>query len=97
MSKYDLQERTFASSGVTFHESEEALQLEPSLYERIGIKGFEELSTLFYDRVFEDKESPWFLNIFASSSKSEAIENQVRMDEMDGMILKRRFYHHVGC
>ena len=77
MSKLELQEKTLAASGVSFHESEDVLKLEPSLYERLGEKGFMELSTLFYDRVFDDQESKWFLNIFASSSKAEAIDNQV--------------------
>ena len=78
MSKLELQEKTLAASGTSFRESQEVMELEPSLYRRLGEKGFLELSTLFYDRVFDDQESMWFLNIFASSSKAEAIENQVR-------------------
>jgi truncated hemoglobin YjbI len=35
------------------------------------------LSQLFYDRVFDDTEK-WFLNIFSSSTKQEAVENQYR-------------------
>jgi len=35
------------------------------------------LSQLFYDRVFDDTEQ-WFLNIFSSSTKQEAVENQYR-------------------
>jgi hypothetical protein len=77
MSKFVLQAAAFKSSGVTVAESEEALQFEPSLFQLLGETGFEELSTLFYDRVFDDTEEAWFLNIFASSSKTEAIENQV--------------------
>lgn len=54
-----------------------AAQLNPSIYERIGKEeGFMKLSQLFYDRVFDDKESAWFLNIFSSSTKKEAVENQ---------------------
>lgn len=79
MSKLVLQESAFKSSGVSVAESEEALHLEPTLFVLLGEKGFEELSTLFYNRVFDDKETQWFLNIFASSSKAEAIENQVRI------------------
>ena len=77
MSKGELQEKAWAASGISFHESQEVLKLEPSLYQRLGEKGLLELSTLFYDRVFDDQESLWFLNIFATSSKAEAIDNQV--------------------
>ena len=73
MSKYQLQDEALKASGV----SEKALQLQPSLFQRIGEDGFHTLSTLFYDRVFDDKEAPFFLNIFSSSTKREAIENQV--------------------
>lgn len=34
------------------------------------------LSENFYDKVFADKETKWFLNIFSSSTRSEAVENQ---------------------
>ena len=79
MSKFELQKQAFEASGVNFEESQEAVQLQPSLFDRFGEDGFKELSTLFYDRVFQDKGEVWFLNIFASSSKAEAIENQVRL------------------
>jgi len=36
------------------------------------------LSTHFYNRVFADKSNPWFLGIFATSTKDEAIDNQYR-------------------
>jgi truncated hemoglobin YjbI len=77
MSKFELQEQALLKSGVSFVESQEAIHLRPSLFERLGEDGFEELSTLFYDRVFADKGDVWFLNIFSSSTKSEAIDNQV--------------------
>ena len=51
-----------------------------SIYEVLGgdeYNGCLELSTLFYNRVFADTEHPAFLNIFASSTKQEAIDNQV--------------------
>jgi len=52
--------------------------MEPSMYERIGKEeGFRKLSELFYERVFNDP-SPWFLSIFSSSTKAEAIDNQYR-------------------
>jgi hypothetical protein len=77
MSKIVLQQQVLASSGVSFDESQEAIHLSPSLFERLGEDGLEHLSTLFYNEVFADKDARWFLNIFASSSKQEAIENQV--------------------
>ncbi len=86
-----------ASSGVSYQESEEAVQLKPTVYQRIGVNGFEELSTLFYNRVFEDKESVWFLNIFASSSKAEAIENQVRIDYPSQHVMTSLSCHVISC
>ena len=77
MSKYELQDQAHQASGVSFDQSKEAVNLSPTLFERLGENGFEELSTLFYDRVFEDKDAAWFLNIFSSSTRAEAIENQV--------------------
>jgi len=65
-------------SGVSYQESQIATQLNPSIYERIGKEdGFMKLSQLFYDRVFDDEQA-WFLNIFSSSTKQEAVENQYR-------------------
>lgn len=93
MSKPVLQKLAAAASGVTYEESLVATQLEPSVYERLGgDDGFRLLSSLFYDRVFEDGKhdepgaaassssgsSKWFLNIFSSSTKEEAIDNQYR-------------------
>lgn len=77
MSKYELREKAFLNSGVKYSES----LTDQSIYERIGKEeGFRELSTLFYDHIFSDKstDSAWFLNIFSSSSKEEAIDNQYR-------------------
>lgn len=82
MSKQGLQQSAFKSSGVKYEESLEASKLEPPLYDRIGgEEGFLKLSQLFYDRVFDDTESQWFLGIFASSTKAESVDNQVRMFE----------------
>ena len=78
MSKFDLQKRTHELSGVSYEESLQAQKLKPSIYERIGEDGIRGLSESFYERVFADKETPWFLNIFASSNKREAVENQYR-------------------
>lgn len=78
MSKFELQDKASQASGVSVEESLEATSLQPSLFERLGEDGFEGLSTLFYNRVFEDKDASWFLNIFSSSTRTEAIDNQVR-------------------
>ena len=94
MSKYELQARAAAASGVSYEQSEMILQHKDSLMEVIGgHDGFVELSRLFYHSVF-DRHSPvyhdqhqqqkqhsttnydWFLNIFASSTQDEAIDNQ---------------------
>jgi truncated hemoglobin YjbI len=77
MSKQELQAAACSRSGVCHQDSLKAAALQPSIYERIGREdGFRLLSSLFYDQVFADKESAWFLNIFSSSTKAEAIENQ---------------------
>lgn len=79
MSKKELQLSAKLNSGVSYEESIIASQLEPSVYERIGREdGFMKLSQLFYDRVFDDSQNRWFLNIFSSSTKQEAVDNQYR-------------------
>lgn len=80
MSKYELRAAASERAGVTYEESLVATQgLTPNLYERIGqVEGCRTLSRLFYDRVFADKDTPWFLSIFSSSTKQEAIENQYK-------------------
>jgi truncated hemoglobin YjbI len=80
MSKQELQQRAFQASGVSYEDSLKATtKLHPTLYERIGQEeGFERLSQIFYDRVFADKDATWFLNIFSSSTKQEAVDNQFR-------------------
>jgi len=77
MSKFELQKAAHERSGVSYEESTIATdQLQPSIYQRLGEEGLRRLSTLFYDRVFADKETKWFINIFSSSTRAEAIENQ---------------------
>ena len=79
MSKFELRDRAYKAGGITYEESLKASRLVPSLYERLGKEsGMEELSRLFYDRVFDDTENDWFVSIFASSTKAEAIDNQYR-------------------
>mmetsp|Transcript_4553 Transcript_4553/g.9660 ORF Transcript_4553/g.9660 Transcript_4553/m.9660 type:complete len:177 (-) Transcript_4553:77-607(-) len=78
MSKQALHSAAHAKCGISHEESEAATKMRPSIYERIGKEeGFYALSALFYDRVFDD-EAAWFRNIFSSSTKSEAIDNQYR-------------------
>ena len=91
MSKHSLQKAASERSGVTFEESTEATSMKPSLYERIGVEGIRELSTRFYDKVFEDKEAFWFLNIFSSSTRSEAITNQYLffVQTLEGLLCTR--------
>jgi len=80
MSKYDLRARSAQLSGVTYEQSLLAsTALAPPLRERIGgDDGFRALATRFYDRVFADRAHPWFLGIFATSTRAEAIDNQHR-------------------
>ena len=78
MSKFELRRLAQEQSGIAFEDSVVAETLSPSIYDRIGENGFLKLSELFYNRVFEDKENPWFLNIFSSSTRTEAVENQYR-------------------
>jgi truncated hemoglobin YjbI len=78
MSKYELQQQASERSGISYEDSQRALQLSPSIYDRIGIEGFQLLSRSFYNSVYADKESQWFLNIFASSTMEGAIDNQYR-------------------
>lgn len=79
MSKQSLRKSAERNSGVSYEESIQALELNPSIYHRIGKEdGCRRLSELFYERVFDDTDAQWFLNIFSSSTKDEAIDNQVR-------------------
>lgn len=95
MSKYELQAEAYKYSGVTYKQSQKALQLSPSIYDRLHDDGILKLSQLFYNKVFDNDTSAnisnsninstgsgdgyqWFRNIFASSTKSEAIDNQYR-------------------
>ncbi|KAL7529852.1 hypothetical protein ACHAWF_003136 [Thalassiosira exigua] len=80
MSKFELRSKAHSLSGVTYEQSLLAsTALAPSLLERIGgSEGFRTLAELFYARVFADASNPWFLGIFASSTKSEAVDNQHR-------------------
>ena len=79
MSKHTLHRIAGQKSGMSHEESERAVNLIPSVCQRIGQEaGFRQLSTLLYDRVFADDDAQWFLGIFSSSTKEEAIDNQHR-------------------
>lgn len=68
-----LQQKASEMSGVRL---EEAFKIdEVNLFERLGMDGFVQLSTNFYNRVYSEEEK-WFRDIFASSTKEEAIRNQ---------------------
>ena len=79
MSKLELQDRALKAGGVSYQESLKALEMMPSMFVRMGHEeGCQELSRLFYNHVFDDSEAIWFLNIFSSSTRQEAIDNQYR-------------------
>uniref|UniRef100_A0A7S3LSX9 Globin n=1 Tax=Aplanochytrium stocchinoi TaxID=215587 RepID=A0A7S3LSX9_9STRA len=72
----NLQEKARRLSGVSSEEAFALDKLEPSLYERLKHDTFVKLSTEFYNRVYSDTGSPWFLEIFARHDKQMAIQNQ---------------------
>eukprot|EP01083_Nonionella_stella_P110983 325207_1 len=80
MSKYELRTKTHELSGVTYEQSLLAsTALTPPLLDRIGgVGGFHKQASLFYQKVFADKDNTWFLGIFATSTQAEAIDNQYR-------------------
>ncbi|KAJ4951105.1 hypothetical protein NE237_027937 [Protea cynaroides] len=47
-----------------------------NLFEKLGLQTFIDLSTNFYNRVYDDEEEEWFRLIFANSKKEDAIQNQ---------------------
>ncbi|KAL6543047.1 hypothetical protein OROHE_010567 [Orobanche hederae] len=68
-----LQEKASEWSGVA---TNDAFAIdETNLYEKLGLQTFINLSTNFYNRVYDDEEE-WFRSIFANSKKEEAIQNQ---------------------
>ncbi|XP_050227842.1 two-on-two hemoglobin-3 [Mercurialis annua] len=69
-----LQEKASQWSGVS---NADALAIDATnLFEKLGLQAFINLSTNFYNRVYEDEEEEWFRLIFANSKKEEAIQNQ---------------------
>ncbi|XP_057799641.1 two-on-two hemoglobin-3 [Salvia miltiorrhiza] len=68
-----LQEKASEWSGVS---TNDAFAIdETNLYEKLGLQTFINLSTNFYNRVYDDEEE-WFRSIFANSKKEDAIQNQ---------------------
>ncbi|KAL6296424.1 hypothetical protein ACE6H2_004566 [Prunus campanulata] len=68
-----LQAKAAQWSGV---DSADAFAIDESnLFEKLGLQAFINLSTNFYNRVYND-EQEWFRSIFASSKKEDAIQNQ---------------------
>ncbi|KAK4420002.1 Two-on-two hemoglobin-3 [Sesamum alatum] len=68
-----LQEKASEWSGV--HQDDAFAIDETNLYEKLGLQTFINLSTNFYNRVYDDEEE-WFRSIFANSKKEDAIQNQ---------------------
>lgn len=69
-----MDDEIYRLTGIT---RERALRIdEVNLFERLGKPVFEKLSTEFYARVFND-ELTWFRNIFKSSTREEATQNQM--------------------
>ncbi|XP_047968099.1 two-on-two hemoglobin-3 [Salvia hispanica] len=68
-----LQEKASEWSGVS---QNDAFAIDDTnLYEKLGLHTFINLSTNFYNRVYDDEEE-WFRSIFANSKKEDAIQNQ---------------------
>ncbi|XP_051136864.1 two-on-two hemoglobin-3 [Andrographis paniculata] len=69
-----MQEKVLEWSGV---HPDDAFAIDgTNLYEKLGLQTFINLSTNFYNRVYDDEEEEWFRSIFANSKKEDAIQNQ---------------------
>ncbi|RDX58437.1 Two-on-two hemoglobin-3 [Mucuna pruriens] len=68
-----LQEKASEWSGVA---TTDAFAIDDAdLFHNLGLQTFVNLSTNFYNRVYNDEEE-WFRSIFAKSEKQNAIQNQ---------------------
>ncbi|XP_010925331.1 group 2 truncated hemoglobin 3-2 isoform X2 [Elaeis guineensis] len=69
-----LQQKAYEWSGVA---ASDAFAIDDTnLFETLGgLQPFVDLSTNFYNRVYDDEEE-WFRSIFANSKKEDAIRNQ---------------------
>ncbi|KAK6927420.1 Truncated hemoglobin [Dillenia turbinata] len=68
-----LQEKASEWSGVSV---DDAFAIDSAnLFQKLGLQTFINLSTNFYNRVYDDEEE-WFRSIFSNSKKEDAIQNQ---------------------
>ncbi|KAG4963111.1 hypothetical protein AAZX31_14G126700 [Glycine max] len=68
-----LQQKASEWSGVSI---DDAFGIDDTnLFQKLGLQTFINLSTNFYNRVYDDEEE-WFRSIFANSEKENAIQNQ---------------------
>ncbi|RDY05464.1 Two-on-two hemoglobin-3 [Mucuna pruriens] len=68
-----LQQKASEWSGVP---TDDAFAIDDTnLFQKLGLQAFINLSTNFYNRVYDDEEE-WFRSIFANSEKENAIQNQ---------------------
>ncbi|NP_001236161.1 Two-on-two hemoglobin-3-like [Glycine max] len=68
-----LQQKASEWSGVSI---DDAFGIDDTnLFRKLGLQTFINLSTNFYNRVYDDEEE-WFRSIFANSEKENAIQNQ---------------------
>jgi hypothetical protein len=71
-----LQTEASNRSGVSIDEAFE-IDHKFNVYERIGgVETIKKLSRIFYDRVYDDTEQPWFTRIFDGQPKEMSIQNQ---------------------
>ncbi|CAA2971022.1 two-on-two hemoglobin-3 [Olea europaea subsp. europaea] len=68
-----LQEKASEWSGVNPNDAFAIDEI--NLYQKLGLQTFINISTNFYNRVYDDEEE-WFRSIFANSKKEDAIQNQ---------------------
>ncbi|KAG8635856.1 two-on-two hemoglobin-3 [Manihot esculenta] len=68
-----------------------------NLFQKLGLQTFINLSTNFYNRVYDDEEE-WFRSIFANSNKEEAIQNHYEFfsQRMGGPPLYSKRKGHPG-
>ncbi|OIW14358.1 hypothetical protein TanjilG_15712 [Lupinus angustifolius] len=69
----NLQQKASEWSGINTNDAFSIDQT--NLFNKLGLQTFINLSTNFYNRVYDDEEE-WFRSIFASSEKENAIQNQ---------------------
>ncbi|KAL2318232.1 hypothetical protein Fmac_032108 [Flemingia macrophylla] len=68
-----LQQKASEWSGISV---DEAFAIDDTnLFQKLGLQTFVNLSTNFYNRVYDDDQE-WFRSIFADSQKEHAIQNQ---------------------